>query len=151
MSSMYNHKTLDDGLSLELCLEINQKLQNTLEDTLLKNITLKVTFDLIFQSSQELTESRFSGKPQHPRRRGSENQSKISSPTPAKSTGKMNFRQHFKLLFSSRCRRRFCFKNLSCFLCLRCVPRIGVDSLFFVHLVRFECYTVSPSIRVLNH
>ncbi|XP_046639587.1 coiled-coil domain-containing protein 186-like isoform X1 [Daphnia pulicaria] len=41
MSSMYNMKTLDDGLNLELCLEINQKLQGVLEDTLLKNITLK--------------------------------------------------------------------------------------------------------------
>lgn len=44
MSSMYNLKTLDDGLNLELCLEINQKLQTVLEDTLLKNITLKVIF-----------------------------------------------------------------------------------------------------------
>ena len=42
MSSMYNLKTLDDGLSLELSMEINQKLQNVLEDTLLKNMTLKV-------------------------------------------------------------------------------------------------------------
>lgn len=42
MSSMYNLKTLDDGLNLELCLEINQKLQTVLEDTLIKNMTLKV-------------------------------------------------------------------------------------------------------------
>ncbi len=41
MSSMYNQKSLDDGLNLELCLEINRKLQTVLEDTLLKNITLK--------------------------------------------------------------------------------------------------------------
>lgn len=42
MSSMYNLKTLDDGLNLELSMEINQKLQSVLEDTLLKNMTLKV-------------------------------------------------------------------------------------------------------------
>lgn len=47
MSSMYNMKTLDDGLNLELCLEINQKLQSVLEDTLLKNITLKVKDSLL--------------------------------------------------------------------------------------------------------
>lgn len=48
MSSMYNMKTLDDGLNLELCLEINQKLQGVLEDTLLKNITLKVRNNQFF-------------------------------------------------------------------------------------------------------
>lgn len=42
MSSMYNMKSLDNGLSLELSMEINQKLQSVLEDTLLKNIMLKV-------------------------------------------------------------------------------------------------------------
>lgn len=41
MSSMYNQKGMDSELSLELCLEINRKLQGVLEDTLLKNITLK--------------------------------------------------------------------------------------------------------------
>lgn len=41
MSSMYNMKSLDNGLSLELSMEINQKLQSVLEDTLLKNIMLK--------------------------------------------------------------------------------------------------------------
>ena len=42
MSSMYSSKANDTGLTLELSLEINQKLQAVLEDTLLKNITLKV-------------------------------------------------------------------------------------------------------------
>lgn len=42
MSSMYNSKSLDEGLSLELSMEINKKLQSLLEDTLLKNMTLKV-------------------------------------------------------------------------------------------------------------
>lgn len=42
MASVYNHKVSDDHMTLELSLEINQKLQSVLEDTLLKNITLKV-------------------------------------------------------------------------------------------------------------
>jgi len=41
MSSMYSSKSLDEGLSLELSMEINKKLQGLLEDTLLKNMTLK--------------------------------------------------------------------------------------------------------------
>lgn len=42
MASVYGSKPADDGLTLELSLEINRKLQIVLEDTLLKNITLKV-------------------------------------------------------------------------------------------------------------
>ena len=42
MASIYASKSVDDGLTLELSLEINRKLQAVLEDTLLKNITLKV-------------------------------------------------------------------------------------------------------------
>jgi len=41
MSSIYGSKVKDSGMTLELCLEMNQKLQAVLEDTLLKNITLK--------------------------------------------------------------------------------------------------------------
>jgi hypothetical protein len=44
MASLYSSKPADSGMSLELSLEINQKLQAVLEDTLLKNITLKVFF-----------------------------------------------------------------------------------------------------------
>lgn len=36
------NESLIDHMTLELSLEINQKLQAVLEDTLLKNITLKV-------------------------------------------------------------------------------------------------------------
>ena len=43
MSSLYSSKPNDVGMTLELSLEINQKLQAVLEDTLLKNITLKVS------------------------------------------------------------------------------------------------------------
>ncbi|KAG8255266.1 hypothetical protein J6590_096606 [Homalodisca vitripennis] len=42
MASVYNSKAVDDSMTLELSLEINRKLQAVLEDTLLKNITLKV-------------------------------------------------------------------------------------------------------------
>jgi len=41
MSSLYSSKANDTGMTMELSLEINQKLQAVLEDTLLKNITLK--------------------------------------------------------------------------------------------------------------
>ena len=43
MSSLYSSKVTDSGMTLDLSLEINRKLQAVLEDTLLKNITLKVT------------------------------------------------------------------------------------------------------------
>lgn len=42
MASVYGSKQVDDSMTLELSLEINRKLQAVLEDTLLKNITLKV-------------------------------------------------------------------------------------------------------------
>uniref|UniRef100_A0A6J0SP37 Coiled-coil domain-containing protein 186 n=1 Tax=Pogona vitticeps TaxID=103695 RepID=A0A6J0SP37_9SAUR len=41
MASLYTSHPADSGLTLELSLEINKKLQAVLEDTLLKNITLK--------------------------------------------------------------------------------------------------------------
>ncbi|XP_049620381.1 coiled-coil domain-containing protein 186 [Suncus etruscus] len=41
MASLYTSHPTDSGLTLELSLEINRKLQAVLEDTLLKNITLK--------------------------------------------------------------------------------------------------------------
>lgn len=42
MASLYSSKPSDPDMSLELSLEINRKLQTVLEDTILKNITLKV-------------------------------------------------------------------------------------------------------------
>ena len=47
MASLYTSHPADTGLTLELSLEINRKLQAVLEDTLLKNITLKVFVFLI--------------------------------------------------------------------------------------------------------
>lgn len=43
MSSVYSAKATDKGLTLELSLAINHKLQAVLEDTVLKNITLQVS------------------------------------------------------------------------------------------------------------
>ncbi len=42
MASLYTSKLSDSSMTLDLSLEINRKLQAVLEDTLLKNITLKV-------------------------------------------------------------------------------------------------------------
>jgi hypothetical protein len=42
MSSIYGSQQKDEAMTLELSLEINKKLQALFEDTLLKNITLKV-------------------------------------------------------------------------------------------------------------
>lgn len=41
MASLYTTQLTDNGLTLDLSLEISRKLQAVLEDTLLKNITLK--------------------------------------------------------------------------------------------------------------
>lgn len=46
MASVYGSRALDNNMTLELSLEINRKLQAVLEDTLLKNITLKVKSSL---------------------------------------------------------------------------------------------------------
>ena len=42
MASVYSSQLQDTGMTLDLSLDINRKLQAVLEDTLLKNITLKV-------------------------------------------------------------------------------------------------------------
>ncbi|KAF0308045.1 Coiled-coil domain-containing protein 186 [Amphibalanus amphitrite] len=42
MASVYGSHSKDQAMTLELSLEINKKLQSVLEDTLLKNMTLKV-------------------------------------------------------------------------------------------------------------
>jgi len=47
MASVYSSKQSDDTMTLELSLEINRKIQAVLEDTLLKNIMLKVRFNCI--------------------------------------------------------------------------------------------------------
>ena len=47
MASVYQSKRVDSHMTLELSLEINKKLQAVLEDTILKNITLKENLDTL--------------------------------------------------------------------------------------------------------
>ncbi|KAG9510556.1 ATP-dependent Clp protease ATP-binding subunit clpX-like, mitochondrial, partial [Fragariocoptes setiger] len=55
MSSLFNSSVNDSGMTLELSLEINKKLQALLEDTILKNITLKFDLVLIAQFQESLS------------------------------------------------------------------------------------------------
>ncbi|XP_035260512.1 coiled-coil domain-containing protein 186 [Anguilla anguilla] len=63
MASLYTSHPADSGLTLDLSLEINRKLQALLEDTLLKNITLKenlqtlgAEIERLIKQQQELEE-----------------------------------------------------------------------------------------------
>ena len=58
MASLYNSRVADSGMTLELSLEINKKLQAVLEDTLLKNITLKENMNTLGQEISEITMGR---------------------------------------------------------------------------------------------
>ncbi|NWY59241.1 CC186 protein, partial [Chionis minor] len=55
MASLYTSHPADSGLTLELSLEINRKLQAVLEDTLLKNITLKENLQTLGTEIEQLT------------------------------------------------------------------------------------------------
>ena len=55
MSSLYNSKVSDSAMTLDLSLEINKKLQAVLEDTLLKNITLKENINTLGQEISKIT------------------------------------------------------------------------------------------------
>ena len=55
MASLYNSKVTDSGMTLELSLEINKKLQAVLEDTLLKNITLKDNINTLGQEISKIS------------------------------------------------------------------------------------------------
>jgi len=52
MASLYSQQSLDEGMTLSLSLEINNKLQALLEDTLLKNIKLKASHNIMRPFSQ---------------------------------------------------------------------------------------------------
>ncbi|XP_069697891.1 coiled-coil domain-containing protein 186-like isoform X2 [Periplaneta americana] len=58
MASVYGSRALDNNMTLELSLEINRKLQAVLEDTLLKNITLKESIDTLGGEIARLTMER---------------------------------------------------------------------------------------------
>ena len=50
-----HHDSKRHGLTLELSMEINQKMQSVLEDTLLKNITLKESLETLGREVQRLS------------------------------------------------------------------------------------------------
>ena len=50
MASVYNSVSRDDHMTMDLSLQINHKLQAVLEDTILKNITLKVCIGTLLNS-----------------------------------------------------------------------------------------------------
>ncbi|XP_022080798.1 coiled-coil domain-containing protein 186-like isoform X2 [Acanthaster planci] len=54
MSSLYRSQSTDPTMTLDLSLEINRKLQAVLEDTLLKNITLKENIETLGQEIARL-------------------------------------------------------------------------------------------------
>ncbi|MGH0173144.1 UNVERIFIED_CONTAM: hypothetical protein FKN15_064684 [Acipenser sinensis] len=54
MASLYTSHPADSGLTLDLSLEINRKLQAVLEDTLLKNITLKESIQTLGSEIERL-------------------------------------------------------------------------------------------------
>ena len=47
MASLYKNSVSDSNMTPDLSLEINRKLQSVLEDTILKNITLKESIDTL--------------------------------------------------------------------------------------------------------
>ncbi|XP_070540029.1 coiled-coil domain-containing protein 186-like isoform X2 [Ptychodera flava] len=56
MASLYKSQATDPGMTLDLSLQINRKLQAVLEDTLLKNITLKENIDTLGDEIASLTQ-----------------------------------------------------------------------------------------------
>ncbi|KAG7282334.1 hypothetical protein CRUP_002722 [Coryphaenoides rupestris] len=58
MASLYTSHPADAGLTLDLSLEINRKLQAVLEDTLLKNITLKENLQTLGAEIERLIKQR---------------------------------------------------------------------------------------------
>ncbi|CAH2005346.1 unnamed protein product [Acanthoscelides obtectus] len=61
MASLYSSRIADNNLTLELSLDINRKLQAVLEDTLLKNITLKESVDTLGSEIERLNKMLKSG------------------------------------------------------------------------------------------
>ncbi|XP_060063579.1 LOW QUALITY PROTEIN: coiled-coil domain-containing protein 186-like [Ylistrum balloti] len=56
MGSLYSSHQTDGTMTLDLSLEINKKLQAVLEDTLLKNITLKESLDTLGEEISRLSQ-----------------------------------------------------------------------------------------------
>lgn len=55
MASIFTQRVSDEKMTLKLSLEINEKLQTTVEDTLLTNMTLKDNIDTLSQEIARLT------------------------------------------------------------------------------------------------
>lgn len=55
MASMFSSHNQDGRMTLELASEINQKLQAVLEDSLLKNLTLKENLETLGKEISRLT------------------------------------------------------------------------------------------------
>ena len=56
MSALYSSNKHDTGhMTMELCTEINSKLQALLEDTLIKNLTLKDNLETLGQEISRLS------------------------------------------------------------------------------------------------
>lgn len=55
MASLYKNSVNDSNMTLELSLQINSKLQAVLEDTILKNITLKENIDTLGAEIEKIT------------------------------------------------------------------------------------------------
>ena len=62
MASLYSgsSKSSNGSMTLDLSLEINKKLQAVLEDTLLKNITLKENINTLGQEIAKISASKWS-------------------------------------------------------------------------------------------
>jgi len=58
MASLYAAKSSDSNMTLDLSLEINRKLQAVLEDTLLKNITLKENINTLGNEIAKISSNR---------------------------------------------------------------------------------------------
>ncbi|RDD38311.1 Coiled-coil domain-containing protein 186 [Trichoplax sp. H2] len=58
MASVFSSHQADKDMTLELSLEINKKLQSVLEDTLLKNITIKTNLETLGNEIEKLTAER---------------------------------------------------------------------------------------------
>lgn len=55
MASLYKNSVSDSNMTLDLSLEINRKLQSVLEDTILKNITLKENLDTLGSEIEKMS------------------------------------------------------------------------------------------------
>ena len=68
MSSLYSKNTCDGEMTLDLSIEMNRKLQAVLEDTILKNIMLKVRYLIWAMNEDTILTLVLAGEPEYSRR-----------------------------------------------------------------------------------